>query len=359
MARQFNMFTIARYCLTAVALTAIPAGCGAPRWKEFDQIQLDRPLPLTLPGQMERTILGAGYIGAPGGPGSFFGSDMRIVSVLANANDSVIAKSCLSIAIAHRVVYIQTSYRYAIEVDLGDIKGSERKVPEALKLVALVSQSVAAKPSDARTASRGDSELLIPTARGEVARCISLMEGAVFETRETPDSSDISQMRNRRFAGSSIRFSKALNQSLSIKMAGKQIEERLTSLPARSGGPDAPAFIPANIPEAMLYNHILLNTLARPSKTSNSDQTSEVLAMYIQYAHERVLELLGDGKTYRGADADGFNKKWRTLDGMTVSVIRSGRRLSVEITGLVVRDPVMTDVDMGDTRRGDSNVGDF
>ena len=351
MPQRFNAFTTARYCLPAIALAAILAGCGGPRWKEFDQIQLGRPLPITLPGRMERTTLGAGYIGAPSGTGSFFGSDLRIVSALTDAGDSVIAKSCLTAAMAHRLLYVQTSYRYAIEVDLGDRTFADRAVPEELKLVAAVSQIVAATPSDSRSASRGDNELVMPIACGEVARCISVMGDAVFETRGTPDSSDISRMRNKRFTASSTRFSKALNQSLSIRIAGKQIEDRLASLPARSGGPRAPAFIPASIPEAMLYNHILLNTLTRPSKSKNADDASAVLSMYVMYAHERVLELLGDGKTYRGAEADGFDRKWRTLDGVSVRVIRSGRNLSVEITGLAVRDPVMTDSYMGDNRR--------
>ena len=121
MMRRSNMFMLVKYCLPAIALTAILAGCGAPRWKEFDQIQLGRTLPMTLPGKMERTILGAGYIGAPGGAGSFFGSDLRIASALTDPNDSVTAKSCLTVAVAHRLLYVQTTYRYAMEVDLGDI----------------------------------------------------------------------------------------------------------------------------------------------------------------------------------------------------------------------------------------------
>jgi hypothetical protein len=350
---------LVKYCLPAVALTAILAGCGAPRWKEFDQIQLGRTLPMTLPGQMERTILGAGYIGAPGGAGSFFGSDLRIASALTDPNDSVTAKSCLTVAIAHRLLYVQTTYRYAMEVDLGDIADADRKVPKELKLVALVSQNVAVKPADARTASRGDSEHLIPIASSTIARCLSLMEEAVFETRWTPDSSDFGLADDRRFTSSSVRFSKAMNQSLSVRMAGKQIETRLAMLPGSAGGTSGPVFIPQSLPEAMLYNHILLNTLTRPSKADHSAQTAEVHAMYVQYAHERMLEVLGDWKTYRGAETGDFDKKSRTLDGMTTHIKRIGNRLSVEVTGLIVRDSIMTDVDMGDSRRGAREVGDF
>ena len=333
-------------------MTGLMAGCGAPSWKEFDRIQLARPLPAALPGGMVRTILGAGYIGAHSGGGSTFASDMRIASALTDTNDSVIARSCLTAAVSHRLLYVQTSYRYAIEVDLGDVMlggaGMARAVPEELKLVASVSQKVAATPGDARIAAVGDSELVMPIARGEVDRCISIMRDAIFETRGETDRSDINPMSNKRYAGASVRFSKALNQSLPIRMAGKEIEERLTALPARSGGRSAPAFIPASIPEAVLYNHILLNTLTRPSKPKNSDNTSVVFSMYVQYAHERVLELLGDPATYRGAGADGFDRKWRTLDGITVHVRRgAGRRLSVEITGLIVREPFTTQADMG------------
>jgi hypothetical protein len=192
----------------------------------------------------------------------------------------------------------------------------------------------------------------MPVARAEVARCISLMEEAIFETRGDPDSSDISQMRNKRFSGASIRFSKALNQSLAIRMAGMKIQQRLTMLPTTSDGPQPRGFFPASVPEAVLYNHILLNTLARPSQTTDYAEASDAHAMYLQYAHERVLELLGDPKTYSGSATDGHDKKWRTMDGMTVRVIRTGRRLSVELTGLIVRDPFMTDVDMGAARRG-------
>ncbi|MBL7219530.1 MAG: hypothetical protein ISS69_05420 [Phycisphaerae bacterium] len=343
---------IARCCLPAVVLTGLLAGCGAPAWKQFDQIQLARQLPAGLPEGMERVILGAGYIGPHSGSGSAFGSDMRIASALTDTNDSVIARSCLIAVVAHRLLYVQTSYRYVIEVDLGGVAfgGADmsRAVPEELTLVAAASQSVAAKPADARIAALGDSELVMPLARGEVDRCISIMKDAIFETRGVPDDSGISQMRNKRYAGASLRFSKAMNQSLPIRMAGKEIEQRLAALPARSGGRRTPVFVPANIPEAMLYNHILLNTLTRPSQPKNSNATSIVLSMYVQYAHERVLELLGAPETYRGAGAEGFDRKWRTLDGMTVHVSRgAAHRLRVEITGLVVRDPLMTQADMG------------
>jgi len=351
MQQRFNAFTIARYCLTAIVLTALLAGCGAPSWKQFDQIQLARPLPAALPGGMQRTILGAGYIGPHKSGSSTFGSDMRIVSALTDANDSVIARSCLTAAVSHRLLYVQTSYRYVIEIDLGGMAlggaGESRAVREELKLVASVSQGVAATPADSRLAAIGDSEIVMPIARGEVDRCISIMKDAIFETRGAPDDSGISMMRNKRYTGTSVRFSKALYQSLPIRLAGKEIEERLAALPGRSGGPRSVVFVPVSIPEAVLYNHILLNTLTRPLKPRSSDEKPVVLSMYVQYAHERVLELLGDPGSYRGAAADGFNRKWRTLDGMTVHVSTTGRRLSVEITGLVVRDPVMTQADMG------------
>jgi hypothetical protein len=308
---------------------------------------------------MERTILGAGYIGPHSGSGSFFGSNMRIANALTDVNDYVIARSCLTVSTANRLLYVQTSYNYVIEVDLGHSPPnlSDRPVREELNLVASVSQSVAATPTDARTAALGDSELVLPIAHGEVARCISVMKDAVFETRGQPNSSDISRMRNKRYAGASIRFSKALNQSLSIRMAGMEIEERLKSLPARSGGPRQVMFAPANIPEAMVYNHILLNTFTRPSKPKDIGDAPTVLFMYVQYAHDRVLELLGDPNTYRGASPAGFNRKWRTLDGITVRVSATAlRRISVSISGLVVREPVMTEIDTRDNRHGASNA---
>jgi len=332
-------------------MTALLAGCGAPSWSQFDQIQLARQLPATLPGGMERTILGAGYIGPHRSGSSTFGSDMRIASALTDTNDSVIARSYLTAAVSHRLLYVQISYRYAIEIDLGGVTlgaaDAARAVPEELKLVASISQSVAAAPSDARVAATGDSEIVMPIARGEVDRCISIMKDAIFETRGRPDHSDISRMRNKRYTGASVRFSKAMNQSLPVRLAGREIKERLAALPARSGGPRAPAFVPVSIPEAVLYNHILLNTFTRPLKPRNSDEMSVVLSMYVQYAHERVLELLGESGTYRGAGADGFERKWRTLDGMTVHVSTTGRRLRAEITGLIVREPFMTQADMG------------
>ena len=146
MPREFNAFTIARCCPPAIALIALLTGCGAPSWDQFDQIQLARPLPTPLPGGMERTILGAGYIGAPGGPGSFFASDMRIANALTDANGSAIARSCLTAAISHRLIYVQTIFRYVIEVNLGEVTlggaGMARAVPEELQLVASVSQKL-------------------------------------------------------------------------------------------------------------------------------------------------------------------------------------------------------------------------
>jgi hypothetical protein len=351
MHQRFNRFAIARYCLPAVALTALLAGCGAPSWSQFDQIQLARPLPAALPGGMQRTILGAGYIGPHSGGGSAFGSNMRIAGALADSDDSAFARSCLTAVVSHRLLYVQTSYRYAIEIDLGVMLGAAaapRTVPEELKLVASISQSVAATPADARLAAVSDREIVMPIARGEVDRCISIMKDAIFETRGQADRSEISQMRNKRYAGASVRFSKASNQSLPVRMAGKEIKERLAALPARSGGRRAASFVPVSMPEAVLYNHILLNALTRPFKPKNADGTSVVLSMYVQYAHERVLELLGDPDTYRGAGADGFKRKWRTLDGITVRVSSStGRRLGVEISGTIVREPFMTQSDMG------------
>jgi hypothetical protein len=274
---------------------------------------------------------------------------MRIAGALTDTGGSVIARSCLTAVVSHRLLYVQTSYRYAMEIDLGVMPGAAaRAVPDELKLVASVSQSVAATPGDARLAALSDREIVMPIARGEVDRCISIMKAAIFETRGDPDNSGISQMRNKQFSGSSVRFSKAMNQSLPVRLAGREIKERLTALPARSGGPRAVAFVPVSIPESVLYNHILLNTLTRPLTPKNAKGTSVVLSMYAQYAHERVLEVLGDPKTYRGASADDFKRKWRTLDGITVRVARNtARRLHVEVTGTIVREPFMTQADMG------------
>jgi hypothetical protein len=342
------MFKIPRYTLLMIALIALMGGCGAPSWREFDQIQLSRPLPATLPGGMTTAILGAGYIGPHSGENSFFYSDMRIANALINANGSVTAKACLTVARAHRLLYVQAAYRYVIEVNLREamLAGEKRAVPEELKLVASISQNVAARPCDAGVSRLGDRDRVMPPARGEIDRCMRIMRDAIFETRGKLDDSDISQMRNKRYAGASIRFSKATNESLAIKLAAQAIEQRLVSLPFPLGGPNTNAFIPVSIPEAMLYNHILLNTLTRPANPESAMDTSAALSMYTQYAHERVLELLGDPGTYRGCNADSFDKKWRTLDGMTVRVSRSRHHLRAEITGLTVREPFMAQTDI-------------
>jgi len=341
----------AKYLSTATALAAMLCGCGAPSWRQFDTVVVGRVLPATYPGPMEHTVLGAGYIGSPGGEGSFFGSDMRLAAVLGDTEDSAIAKACLSVQISHRIAYIQTSYRYVIEALVGSNLRSDDRVSEALTLVALASQPVAAKPSDRHDSKLSDSQRIMPPALGEVSRCISLMDQALVETRGPDDDSNMSRMRRRKFTGASIRFSKALNQSLEIKLAGKRIEERLASLPGGFGGPDSRTFIPRSIPEAMLYKHVLLNSLTRPSKIDNEKQVHKINAMYSQYAHPRVVELLGSGDTFRGAQEDGFSRKWRTLDGVTVQIGRTGPVVRAEISGLIVRDPVMTDADMGDTER--------
>jgi|GEM_PF-2327829 len=345
-------FTIARCCLAAVALSALHAGCGAPKWRQFDQIQLARPLPAALPGGMSPTILGAGYIGPHSDGGSPFASDMRIASALTDTSGLVIAKSCLTAAVSHRLLYVQTGYRYSIEVDLGSVTlgraGMARAVPEELKLVASVSQTVAATPGDARFSDPGDSETVMPIARGEIDRCISIVKDAIGEARGAPEESAIGPMRDKWYTGVSARSSKSLNQSLPLRMAGQEIEQRLAALPAGSPGRRAPDFEPLSIPEAMLYNHILLNTLTRPSKEKKPGGASAVLSIYVRCAHERVLELLGDPNTYRGAGANGFDRKWRTLDGITVHVSSGAhRRMSVEITGLIVREPFMTVTDPG------------
>ena len=214
--------TIGKYCLPALAIVMILGGCGGPRWDQLDQIQMVRPLPEPLPGDMEHTALGAGYIGSPGGEGSFFGSDLRIAAAITDNRDSVLGKSCLSVTMAHRILYVQTNYRYVIEADIGKASGVGT-VPEALTLVALASQSVAGKPTGRSIMGLGDTGIVMSSARGEISQCVSMMEEAIFETRGDPDSSRISQMRNKRFAGASIRLSKALNQSMEIMLTGKRI----------------------------------------------------------------------------------------------------------------------------------------
>ncbi|MDP6045787.1 MAG: hypothetical protein QGG25_09270 [Phycisphaerae bacterium] len=343
------MFTITRNCLPAVALAAILAGCGAPNWKQFDQIRVGQALPISLPGKMEHTPLGAGYIGAPGGEGSFFSSDMRIVGAITDSSDSVVARSCLSVALSNNILYVQTKYRYVIEADTGVQAQSNSKAREALKLVASASQSIAARPTEQQIETGGDQRLL-SSSLGQIAHCVSMMQEALLETRVQPSSSDISQMQNERYAGTSVRFSRAPNQSLWVKMAAQRVKERLARLPGDAGGQRGRAFVPSGLPEEMLYNHILLNTLSRPSRADNLAQTQKVHAMYEQYAHRNVLEVLGDSETYRGAHADNFDKQWRTLGGTTVRVTRIGGALRVEISGLIVGDSMMTESDM-------SNVG--
>jgi len=346
-----KLFTITntKYFLPALALVMILGGCGGPSWDQFDQIQLVRPLPEPLPGDMEHTILGAGYIGAPGGEGSFFGSDLRIAAAINDNHDSVQSKSCLSVTLAHRILYVQTNYRYVIETDIGKARGGGT-VPEALTLVALASQPVAARPTTGRRVTNlGDNGIVMASAHGEIARCISMMEEAIFETRGDPGSSDISQMRHKRFTGASIRLSKALNQSMGIMLTGKRIEERLENLPAKLGGSMLKSFIPSTIPEAMVYNHIRLNTLARPSRVENRETADKAHAMYLQYAHERVLEIIADSATYRGANSDSFENSWTAIDGVSVRITRTGQVIRLEISGGVIRDPLMTDSDMSQT----------
>ncbi|MBT3201312.1 MAG: hypothetical protein HN350_15535 [Phycisphaerales bacterium] len=340
--------TIGKYCLPALAIVMILGGCGGPRWDQLDQIQMVRPLPEPLPGDMEHTALGAGYIGSPGGEGSFFGSDLRIAAAITDNRDSVLGKSCLSVTMAHRILYVQTNYRYVIEADIGKASGVGT-VPEALTLVALASQSVAGKPTGRSIMGLGDTGIVMSSARGEISQCVSMMEEAIFETRGDPDSSRISQMRNKRFAGASIRLSKALNQSMEIMLTGKRIEERLGNLPAKFGGTMSRSLKPKTIPEAMVFNHILLNTLARPSRAVNRETSDQVHAMYLQYAHERVLEIIADSDTYRGAHSNGFENSWTAMDGVSVRISRSGQVIRLEISGGVIRDPLMTDSDMSQT----------
>jgi len=353
MLRILNLSVILKHFLIGAVSGSLLAGCGAPDWKGYDDIQLGQPLPHTLPDQMERTILGAGYIGSPGGEGSFFGADMRLASVLTDADETVAAKSQLSIATAHRVLYVQTSYRYKMEADLSYVSGNSGKASEVLTLVASVSQQVADRPSDSQVGPSGRTDSSMDAACSEISRCMSVMDEAIYETRGDPDSSDISQMRHKRYAGASVRFSKALNQSLAIRLAGRRIESRMSSLPARTGGMRQEPFTPRNIPEAMVYNHILLNTLTRPSQAYHAEQASKVHALYVQYAHDRVVEILGDADTYSRVGPEHVDHSWRTLDGLTVRLSGTRRRLAIEITGLVVRDPVMTETDMDEGERID------
>ncbi|MCP4378886.1 MAG: hypothetical protein GY794_22260 [bacterium] len=337
------MFKIPQCTILMIALIALLGGCGVPSWDEFDQIQLSRPLPATLPGGMTRTILGAGYIGLHGDVGSD-PSEVRIANALTNANDLVTAKACLTIATAHRLLYVQVGYRYVIEVNLREamLAGKNRSVPEELKLLASISQSVADTPSDARGGKPEDYDRVMPPARGEIDRCMKIMKDAIFEAYGNPDDSDITQMRGRQYADASKRFSKASSESLAIGMARKKVEQRMRSLPFPSGGGGTHAFIPANIPEAMLYSHILLNTLTRPTNSENATDTSTAFSMYQQHAHENVLELLGDPDTYRGSNADGFDRKWKTLGGTNVHISRTGHHLRAEISGTVLREPFAT-----------------
>ena len=346
------MSRIARYSPAAVVLAALSilAGCGGPGWKQFDDIQVGKPLAATLPGRMHRTPLGAGYIGSHSGSESFWGSSARVAGVLADSDDRVTARACLTVSVAHRLLYVQTSYRYIIEADPAFRPGNDtdRGVAEGLKFVASVSQRVVGKP--AGVSSLADRESVGPIARNEVDRCISLMSVAVAESRGGFGASDMGMEigEPKRSAGASVRFSKGLNQSLAVNMAAREVQERLAGLPASSGGGRPIPFTPSSVPEAMLYKHILLNTLARPSSPQDARGASNALAMYLMYAHEDVLELLADPKTYPASLAVGADKRFRTLGGISVRVTApAAGRLKLEISGSVVREPAMTESDMG------------
>ena len=297
---------------------------------------------------MERTPLGAGYIGPHSGSESFFGSSTRIVSALADCDDRVTARSCLTVSIAHRLLYVQTSYRYVIEAypSFMPTGRTDSGVREELRLVAAISQRLAGEPGG--VSSIVDREQIAPIARNEVDRCISLMSGSVAETQGRTDPSEVGMMPTASLGGASVRFSTGLNQSLAINIAGREIQSRLAGLPANVGGPRPDPFTPSSLPEAMVYNHILLNTLSRPTNPKNTKGASDAVSMYLLYGHAEVLEMLGDPKNYPASLTTGYDKKWRTLGGMTVHMTMPGTgRLKIEISAAVVREPVMTDSDMG------------
>jgi hypothetical protein len=346
--RRCDLSKIARYSPAAVVLAAISmfAGCGGPSWKQFDDIQVGQPLAATLPGQLHRTTLGAGYIGSHSGSESFWGSSARVVSVLADRDDRVTARACLTVSVAHRLLYAQASYRYVIEADPAFRPGRDAGGDaEALKLVASASQRVVGKP--AGVSSLSDRESVAAIARNEVDRCISLMSAAVSETRDGFGGSEMGMAEFKRPAGASMKFSTGLNQSLAVSMAAREIQDRLAGLPASSGGGRPKPFTPSSVSEAMLYNHIMLNTLARPSSPQDAKGAANALAMYRMYAHEDVLELLADPKTYPASLAVGSEKTFRTLGGVSVRLtVPAAGRLKLEISGSVVREPSMTESDM-------------
>ena len=335
----------------ALAVTAaLAAGCTGPDvWEGFEQIELGKPLPTELPEGMQRTHLGAAYIGSIDADAhGNLDDDMRVMNALTDEAGNVIAKSVLDVKMAHRILFVACEYKFAIELDIPAeafaVPVKKWKAPEELRGLALVSEQLGAtiiqsrpEPTSAPADGEESKELVhtLANVRNGLNGClIDLRNGEKTVTEATEKS-----LAQQESPGWVDRLMTAHVHAFFFAMG---IHGRMEAMAEPMAAAETTEYPLANVSEALLYHKLLLNVAARPREQADYDGTSVPLVMYMDAAASRVLDLLSDRGAFSEVAEEGSNRFKGTLDGMSIRVRNlGGRRVRVEVGGFLIRDPII------------------
>lgn len=315
-------------------------GCQIPAVSDdFEQIELGRPLPAELPVGMERTVLGAGLIGSINPESrSMTNADMQIINALTNETGNVVAKSYLAVKMSHCILFIAGSYTYVIELDVPAeaFKNTTKawKVPQELLFISqnqMIGIALREKePFVTASQSKNDDTQAESTVTladmKRRANIFLLSTKEAIQAMEKPPKCSIFDLE-----GACKKIGEAF-------AAASKTMERLKALPK-----DEPIiYALSNVPEAILYYRILLGGTMCNKPDDEQCPASPLMYMYVKWIQPRVIELLTDHSAFAGATEAGYDRSILTLDGMNLRVRNiGGRRVRVEISGTLIRDPII------------------